>query len=112
MIVRNLTRGLALGDRIRRADTFRLRLLGLMFRPGLEPGEGLWLEPCCQVHTHFMRFPLDLLFLDAEGRVLRALASFPPWRISPAVPGARAVLELPAGAMGETRPGDLVRAFP
>ena len=70
MIVRNLTRGLALGDRIRRADTFRLRLLGLMFRPGLEPGEGLWLEPCCQVHTHFMRFPLDLLFLDAEGRVL------------------------------------------
>jgi uncharacterized membrane protein (UPF0127 family) len=106
MIVRNLNRGLVLGDRIRRADTFRLRLLGLMFRPALAPGEGLWLEPCRQVHTHFMRFPIDLLFLDREGRVLRVLESFPPWRISPAVAGARAVLELPAGASGETRPGD------
>lgn len=111
MIVHNLTRSIVLGDRIRRADTFRLRLLGLMFHPGLQPGEGLWLEPCRQVHTHFMRFPLDLLFLDPEGRVLHTLAGFPPWRISPAVPGARAVLELPAGAMGETRPGDLVRAL-
>ncbi|MEW8978694.1 MAG: DUF192 domain-containing protein [Symbiobacterium sp.] len=106
MIVRNLSLGIVLGDRIRRADTFHLRLLGLMFRPHLEPGQGLWLEPCSQVHTHFMRFPLDLLFLDPEGRVLRVLPHFPPWRISPRVAGARAVLELPAGAAGETRPGD------
>ncbi len=112
VIVRNVTRNVVLGDRIRRADTFRLRLLGLMFRPGLEPGGGLWLEPCRQIHTHFMRFPLDVLFLDPEGVVLHALRSFPPWRISPTIPGARVVLELPAGAMGETRPGDRVRALP
>lgn len=109
MIVRNLTRGLVLGDRIRRADTFRLRLMGLMFRPRLEPGEGLWLEPCRQVHTHFMRFPLDLVFMDPEGRVLRVLRAFPPWRVSPLVAGARAVLEIPAGATGGTQPGDVVR---
>ncbi len=109
MIVRNLTRGLVLGDRIRRADTFRLRLMGLMFRPRLEPGEGLWLEPCRQVHTHFMRFPLDLVFMDPEGRVLRVLRAFPPWRVSPLVAGARAVLEIPAGAAGGTQPGDVVR---
>lgn len=108
MIVRNVTQGLLLGDSVERADSFRLRLLGLMFRPRLEPGGGLWLEPCRSVHTHFMRFPIDLLFLGREGRVLRVIRGLLPWRISPVVPGAVAVLELPAGAAGSSRPGDIV----
>lgn len=108
MIVRNLTQDLVLGDAVERANSFRLRLLGLMFRPRLQAGGGLWLEPCRSVHTHFMRFPIDLLFLDGEGRVVRVIRALRPWRISPVVREAVAVLELPAGAAGPTSPGDWV----
>jgi uncharacterized protein len=106
MIVRNLTRGRVLGTAVRRADTFGLRLLGLMFRQGLGAGEGLVIEPCSSVHSHFMRFPIDVLFLDAQWRVVHAIPAMAPWRFSPQVRGARRVLELAAGAAGETAPGD------
>lgn len=49
------------------------------------------------IHMCFMKFPIDAVFLDADGRVLRVLANLKPWRFSPWVPGARGVLELPAG---------------
>lgn len=106
--MRNVTQNLLLGDAVERADRFRRRLLGLMFQPRLHWGGGLWLEPCRSVHTHFMRFPIDLLFLDQEGRVVRVIRALQPWRISPVVREAVAVLELPAGAAGPTSPGDRV----
>jgi hypothetical protein len=70
--------------RARIAEGFLHRLLGLMFRRRLEGGEGLLIRlserlPGASVHTCFMRFPLDLLFLDPEG-VIRDLKTLPPWR--------------------------------
>ncbi|MDB4897542.1 MAG: hypothetical protein JWN15_3804 [Firmicutes bacterium] len=106
MIVRNVNRGQILGTAVRRADSFGLRLRGLMFRQGLGIGEGLVIEPCKAVHTHFMRFPIDVVFLDAEWRVVLVLPAMAPWRFSPQVGGARSVLELAAGAAGATAPGD------
>jgi|SRR5215204_1590375 len=92
------------------ADTRRTRMKGLLGRRSLEPGEGLLLQPAGSVHTAFMRFAIDVVFLDRDLRVLRVAASVRPWR-AVAQRGAKAVLELPAGAAGRTglEPGMLVR---
>jgi uncharacterized membrane protein (UPF0127 family) len=106
MVVRNASRGLVLATAVHRADRFSQRLRGLMFRRSLGEGEGLWIEPCRSVHTHFMRFPIDVLFLDAQGVVVGLIPAMAPWRFSPVFRRAAAVLELAAGAAGPTAPGD------
>ncbi|MGE5672766.1 MAG: DUF192 domain-containing protein [Mycobacterium leprae] len=106
MIIHNRTKGHVLGVEVRPADSFGTRLLGLMFRRSLGPGEGLLIEPCKAIHTHFMRFPIDVLFLDGLGQVLHVIPAMAPWRHSPYIKGANSVLELPAGAAGETEVGD------
>jgi uncharacterized membrane protein (UPF0127 family) len=78
------------------ADSIRTRMRGLLGRAGLEPGEGLLLRPANSVHTAFMRFAIDVVFLDRELKVLDVLEAVPPWRMK-ARRGARAVLELGAG---------------
>jgi uncharacterized membrane protein (UPF0127 family) len=89
-------RGALVCERCRVADGPLSRLRGLLGRRGLEPGSGLLLEPCSSIHTFFMRFPIDAVFLDAEGRVLRVRPRMGPWRVAGAR-GARTVLELAAG---------------
>ncbi|HZG85519.1 DUF192 domain-containing protein [Paenibacillus sp.] len=84
--------------RIKRCDTFGSRLLGLMFRRRPLIDEAYHLIPCNSVHTFFMQFPIDVLFLDAHGRVLSIAKRAAPWRVLPPVRGAASVLELPAGA--------------
>lgn len=78
------------------ADSIRTRLRGLLGRDALEAGEGLLLRPAGSVHTAFMRFPIDVVFLDRELRVLDVAAEVPPWRVR-SRRRARAILELPAG---------------
>jgi uncharacterized membrane protein (UPF0127 family) len=78
------------------ADRPRTRLRGLLGRAELEAGEGLLLRPTPSVHTCFMRFPIDAVFLDASMKVLSVSADLRPWRFA-GRRGARAVLELPAG---------------
>ena len=78
------------------ADGVWTRFRGLMGRRGLESGEGLLLRPAGSIHTCFMRFPLDVVFLDGDLEVLRVAAAVRPWRAR-LQRGARAVLELPAG---------------
>jgi len=75
------------------------RFVGLMGRRDLPGGAGLWIEPCNSIHMFFMRFAIDVLFLDREGRVKRVLLRLRPWRVSPIVFGARTVVELPAGTL-------------
>jgi uncharacterized protein len=89
------------------ADTALSRLKGLLGRKSLASGEGLLLQPASSVHTFFMRFPIDVVFLDGELRVLALVANLKPWRAA-ARRGARAVLELPAGecASRHIRPGE------
>jgi uncharacterized protein len=72
------------------------RLKGLLGRDGLESGEGLLLRPASAVHTWFMRFPIDAVFLDRDLVVLGIADGLEPWRAA-GRRGARAVLELPAG---------------
>lgn len=91
-------RGAVVAERVLEAGSFGLRLRGLLGRPPLGPGEGLLLTPCNAIHTFFMPGPIDAVFLDADGRVVGVAERLPPWRMR-VVPGARRVLELPAGAV-------------
>jgi uncharacterized membrane protein (UPF0127 family) len=80
---------------------------GLLGRDGLEPDEGILLRPASSVHTFFMKFAIDVVFLDRDGGVLKVVSNLEPWRLA----GARrskAVLELPAGRSAEVdlRAGD------
>ena len=74
-------------------------MVGLLGRKELGEGTGLWLEPCNGIHTFAMRFPIDVLFLDREGRALKMVSGVRPWRVCGPVRGARVVIELPAGTL-------------
>jgi uncharacterized membrane protein (UPF0127 family) len=78
------------------ADTPLSRMKGLLGRRALPSDEGLLLRPAGSIHTAFMRFPIDAVFLDKELRVLRVESNLRPWRLA-AQRGAKAVVELPAG---------------
>jgi uncharacterized membrane protein (UPF0127 family) len=78
------------------ADSFFTRLRGLLGRRELSRGEGLLIRPGSSIHTWFMRFPIDVVFLDRELRVVRVAADVGPWRLRWGK-GARQVLELAAG---------------
>jgi uncharacterized membrane protein (UPF0127 family) len=108
--VTNVTRGRTLALRAVRAERFWTRFLGLMGRPGLPDGEGLHIVPCNGIHSFFMRFPFDAVFLDRELRVVRCVEAIPPWRATPVYRAAHSVLELPAGTVtaSGTREGDVL----
>jgi uncharacterized membrane protein (UPF0127 family) len=91
--------GAVVADRCAVADGFGGRFMGLMFRRQLPAGEGLCIQRCNSIHMFFMRFPLDVAFVDGEGRVLFALHGIRPWRVSRIVSGAKAAIELPAGTL-------------
>jgi uncharacterized protein len=101
--------GRAVCDRVVVARDPIRRLRGLLGRRGLPQGEGLLLRPAGAVHTAFMRFPIDAVFLDRDLRVVRVAAELAPWRAATAG-GARAVLELAAGEAERRRirVGDLL----
>jgi uncharacterized protein len=92
---RGLERAELLGAEVPVATTRLSRLLGLALLPRSRAGGGLLLPRCRSVHTFGMRFPLDVLFLDAEGRVLDLRRAVPPGRVIRS-PRAMAVLELPS----------------
>lgn len=85
-----------LGEDIRSATTFMERLQGLMFAKSMI-GDGLLLEPCTSVHNCFVRFPIDVVFLDRDNKVVKILRNFKPWRFSWIYFSARRAIELPAG---------------
>jgi uncharacterized membrane protein (UPF0127 family) len=84
------------------ADRPLRRLCGLLGSEGLADGDGLILSPCSSVHTCFMRFPIDVLFVDRAGHVLRAFEDVQPFRFVSGGRGAVRTIELPAGTIGRT----------
>lgn len=101
MRVRNATRNVEIADRAAIADSSETRRTGLLKHTGLEPGEGLWIAPCEAVHTFFMKFAIDVVFLNKKRQVVKIRHEMGPWRISGSL-SARTVLELPAGTCKRT----------
>lgn len=84
------------GLHVQRASGFVGRLLGLLVRPVLQPGQALHLAPCKAVHTIGMRYAIDVVFLDRTGAVLKVVPHLQPWRAAVCW-RAHSVLELSAG---------------
>jgi len=81
------------------AETPRTRMVGLLGRDALGPGDGLLLRPCGMVHTCFMRFPIDVLFTDRAGQALALFPEVRPFRLAWGGFRARQAIELPAGTL-------------
>jgi uncharacterized protein len=105
--VSNTTRGTVLGDEIDVADTGAKRNRGLLKHTELLPGHGLWIVPCEGIHTFFMKFAIDVIYIDRKKRVRKAVRQLGAWRLSFCLP-AHSVIELPVGVIeaSGTQKGD------
>src|SRR3954467_3591128 len=110
MRINNVTRQSMLATDARRADSFVARGRGLMLAPPLPDGGGLVIDPCNSIHMFFMRYPLDILFIDKNGAVVFMYNAIKPWRVGRIVKGAKFAVELPVGAIAtsQTQVGDKV----
>ncbi|MBS1984268.1 MAG: DUF192 domain-containing protein [Bdellovibrionales bacterium] len=106
-------RGTVVADRCVLATSMHARFIGLLKHEHLTAGEGMLLQPCNHVHTLFMKFPIDAVFLDKNGTVL-GFDELAPWRLSRLFWRARQVLELPRGRCREVglNPGDQLEVTP
>jgi uncharacterized protein len=102
MRVLNRTRGTVLGTRVRLADTLPARVRGYLFRPQPPMGDGILLTPCKAVHMFGVRFPLDVVFISEDGRVVATYRNLTPWRRSRVHGSALYALEVPAGTIQAT----------
>ena len=105
----NVTRGTNVATSVQVADTSVTRRKGLLGRTSLSPGEGLWIVPCESVHTWFMHFPIDVIYLSRDKRIEKLRSDVVPWRLSACL-SAVSVLELAAGSIraSRTEQGDLL----
>jgi uncharacterized protein len=115
----NRTRNTVLCSRIERAEGVREQSRGLLGRDRLEPGCGMLFEvgrlnPFMWMHMFFMRFPIDIVFMNRGGRVIEINHELKPWRVSSVVFGARSAIEVAAGAAASsgTERGDQIELVP
>jgi len=96
-----------IAEHVEVADTRATRRRGLLGRDGLEPSTALLLLPSFSIHTMFMRFPIDVVFVNREGAVVRIVTNMGPWKMATAW-RAHAVIEMAAGALRshDIRTGD------
>ncbi|MGA8108076.1 MAG: DUF192 domain-containing protein [Acidobacteriaceae bacterium] len=101
-------KAVTIGSSIGLADSFLSRLYGLLGRSGLDPGSGILIRPSSGVHTIGMRFPIDVVALDKDLRVVKTWRRLPPWRITSVSLRTHSVLELAPGQIDACRiePGD------
>jgi len=113
MSAKNLTRQNLLAANVELANTSEKRRTGLLGRAALAPGEALWINPCESVHTFWMQFAIDVVYLDRQHRIRKISYNLRPWRLS-ACFSAHSVLELAAGSLRESgaKPGDIIEFCP
>ena len=103
MKVTNTTKGTILAENAVLADNFFSRLTGLLGHKSLGSGQGMVLSPSTSIHSFFMRFTFDALFVDKNKRVIAAYPDFKPFRVSKVFWGDNITIELPAGTILNSR---------
>ena len=105
--VKNKKTGEILAVKVDVAKDIFSRMIGLMFKNSLGESDGLLIAPCNSIHTFFMKFNLDIIFMNSESQVVKVIEDIPPWRITRMYWSARKVLELKGGTLkGSLSKGD------
>lgn len=99
----NQTKNTQVASEVVRANRFTERTKGLLGRSGLSPGEAMLIEPAASIHTLFMKFRIDVVFLDKNMNVLKIIEELKPWRLTTHVRKSRCVLELPIGTIADSK---------
>ena len=98
----NVAKGAVIAQQAKLTVSFGQRMKGLLGQDSLVANEALILKPCSSIHTFFMRFAIDVLFLDKNMRIVRLIQNMPPNRLSPIVWASKMAIELPAGKISQT----------
>ena len=103
----------SLATSVELADTRRSRRKGLLGRDSMRTDQAMVITPCVAVHTGFMRFAIDVVFIDRDGRAVHIVQDLQPWRMAASF-RARAVIEIPAGRVRacDIKVGDLLTLAP
>ncbi|HEY9059161.1 MAG TPA: DUF192 domain-containing protein [Pseudobacteroides sp.] len=106
----NKSKGTIISSNLAVADSFIKRFSGLMAKRELPSGSGLLLTKCNSIHMCFMKFSLDIIFIDDSMKVVHLIKAIPPWRVSGIVRSAKSTIELPVGTIdvSSTEIGDLL----
>lgn len=103
MNVHNQTRQTQIANQARLADSFMSRLVGLLKTPSLEQGQGLVITSCQQIHMFFMKYALDVIFIDKNNHVVGLVEHIKPGHVSPFYWSASKAIEVPAGTIQLTQ---------
>jgi uncharacterized protein len=107
--IRNATKGTVVAERAGVADTFWSSFVGLMGKPALPRGEALLITPSSSIHTHFMRFPIDVLYVNKEDEIVGIDRAIKPWRFGRFYKKVRYVIETTGGGTEGCEVGDQLR---
>lgn len=99
MKVYNSSKNNLIADNVKVAQNFFTRSFGLLLRKSISDGEGLIIKPCCSIHTFFMKFPIDVLFIERNGKIEALYQNVQPWRILPIHLNSHFVIELASGTI-------------
>ena len=102
MKIVNKTKNTVLAEEVLVAETLLKRAKGLLGRRDFKPGSALIIRPCNSIHTFFMRFHIDVLFVNRRQIVVKAISALVPGRLSPVYFNAAFVIELPTGTILST----------
>ncbi len=97
--LKNLNGNKLLAAKVLVAETFWQRSKGLLGHASLPEDQVMWIQQCNSIHTFFMRFPIDVVFVDRQFKVVALYENLGPWRITFPAWRAQSVFEFPAGAI-------------
>lgn len=111
MNVYNSSKNIVIATQVKVAKNFFTRTIGLLSRKSLSKEEGLVIKPCSSIHTFFMKFAIDVLFVNKKGQIVALYENVKPWRILPLHFTSSYVIEFPAGTILDKNidKGDLIR---
>lgn len=97
MKIYNSTQNSIISEDVNVADNFISRSVGLLSKKSLKEGESLIIKPCCSIHTFFMKFAIDILFVGKNGQIIAMYENVKPWGVLPIHFSSSYVIELPTG---------------